>query len=143
MIMKHRSIHRNINIRSWLKGVTPILLLSIIPLMQGCIAIGAAGAGAAAYAYFKGDVTSHLDISVTNALPVVRGAMEQFGYVKVKERSDPTSAIFVYKDALDIEIVVKLESKDENLSEIGIRVGKLGSESRSLEILKVINSRVQ
>ncbi len=135
-------MNRVFNACKWLKWITPVLLLMVIPFLNGCIAIGAAGAGAAAYAYFKGDVTSHLDISVTNALPVVRGAMEQFGYVKVRERSDPTSAIFVYKDALDIEIVVKLESKDENLSEISIRVGKLGSESRSLEILKVINSRI-
>ena len=121
--------------------VSVVALLSL-PLLQGCVAIVAAGAGAGAYAYLKGSLESHLNASLESSLPAVRQAMDDMNYVKIKEVSDMTSARFIYRDSLDNRVTVELDEKQSSLTEIMIRVGTVGNEDRSIEILNAINSNL-
>ena len=118
------------------------MMIAALPLLSGCVAIVAAGAGAGAYAYLKGSLDSHLDASLEACLPAVRNAMSGMGLIKIKEVSDTRSAKFTYRDALDNRIIVTLTEKQKHLTAVSIRVGHVGDENRSLEILNRINDEL-
>lgn len=121
-----------------------ILLVAAVtvPFLSGCVAIVAAGAGAGAYAYFKGGLESHISAPVETAIPAVRRAANQLALIKIKEVSDSTSAEFTFRDSLDIRISIELVQKQKNLTQVEIRVGRVGDENRSLQILNTINSQL-
>ena len=118
------------------------IMAAALPLLSGCVAIVAAGAGAGAYAYLRGSLDSHLNASFEDSLPAVRNAMSGMGLIKIKEVSDIRSAKFTYRDALDNRIVVILTEKQKNLTAVSIRVGHVGDENRSIEILNRINDEL-
>jgi hypothetical protein len=129
--------------KSWKKSVLLVTtLITLLPLLSGCIAIVAAGAGAGAYAYIRGGLDSHLSESIEVCIPAVRSAMSQMDFVKIKETSDIKSAKFIYRDALDTRLVVTLHQKQDSLTAISIRVGRVGDESRSIQILNSINNQL-
>lgn len=114
------------------------MLSAMMPLISGCIAVAAVGAGAGAVAYLKGTLDSHLNASLETSLPVVRDAMKGMGYVKTKEISDTRTAKIIYRDSLDQKIIITLNQKTSNLTAISVRVGHVGDENRSIEILEEI-----
>lgn len=118
------------------------MILTVMPLFSGCIAIVAAGAGAGAYAYLKGGLDSHLSASIETSIPAARRAMTHMGLVKVKEISDIKSAKLVYRDSLGIKISIHLTQKQSNLTEVSIRVGHVGDENRSIQILNNIKNQL-
>lgn len=118
------------------------MVMAMFPLLSGCIAIVAAGAGAGAYAYIKGGLDSHLNESLEISIPAVRRAMSQMDLVKIKETSDIKTAKFIYRDALDIRIVITLYQKQDSLTAISIRVGRVDDENRSFQILNSINNQL-
>jgi hypothetical protein len=117
-------------------------LVAILPVFSGCVAIVAAGAGAGAYAYLKGSMESHLNASLESSMVAVRSTMKKQNLIKVKETSDIRSARFVYRDTADTRISIALDQKQPTLTEIKVRVGAVGDETRSLEILKNINAQL-
>ena len=118
------------------------MILAGFPLLTGCVAIVAASAGAGAYAYLKGSLDSHLNASLEDSMPAVRNAMGSMNLTKIKEVSDTRSAKFTYRDALDTRVIIVLEQKQNNLTAISIRVGHVGDENRSLQILNSINDEL-
>jgi len=126
----------------------PILIMSLgmlvtIPLINtGCVAIAAVGAGAGAVAYLRGSLNSHLSANMDRCLSAVRNAVPRMGLVKVKEISDPSKAKFTFRDSLDTKITLTLSQRSHGVTEINIRVGQLGDESRSIQILNLINQEL-
>jgi len=126
-----------------LKSISFLVFLAsmiLLPLVNtGCIAVAAVGAGAGAYAYLKGSLDSHLGANLNACIVAVRKSVPKTGLVKLKEVSDQTTAKFTFKDTFNTKTVIHLTQRSQGLTEISIRVGNLGEESRSLEILNQIN----
>ncbi|MCG8525435.1 MAG: DUF3568 domain-containing protein [Opitutales bacterium] len=126
-----------------LKITATILVISLLPLLSGCVAIVAASAGAGAYAYLKGNLDSHIAASVNEAIPAIQEAASEMNLIKIKEVSDQTSARFVFRDSLDIKTTITLKQKQSNLTSISIRVGNIGDEAQSISLLNRINNKLQ
>ena len=123
--------------------VTLIALLTLPILHTGCVAVAAVGAGAGAYAVMRGSLDSHVQAGFEETLIAVRTALPRTGLVKVKELSDQHSAKLTFRDAVDTRITLQLTEQTRDLTEVRIRVGAMGNESRSIQILQAIHRSLE
>lgn len=124
----------------------PLLLLTMVvtPIVNtGCIAVAAVGAGAGAYAYLRGSLDSHLTADFEKCLEAVRNGVPRLGLVKIKEISDQNAAKFTFRDSFDTKISIHMSERSGGVTEITIRVGQLGDEDRSIQILNQINRELK
>ena len=124
----------------------PVLIIAMlaIPVVNtGCIAVAAVGAGAGAFAYLRGTLDSHLAANLSECLPAIRKGVPRLGLIKVKEISDQEKAKFTFRDSLDTKITVNLHQRSHGVTEVTIRVGQLGNESRSIQILNSITRELK
>ena len=121
-----------------------LLMMVASPILNtSCVAVAAVGAGAGAYAYLRGSLDSHLSADFDQCLAAVRKEVPRMGYVKVRELSDQSSAKFIFRDTFDTKISIHLSQRSGGMTEITIRVGQLGDEDRSIQILNQINRELE
>ena len=121
-----------------------LLTVAVTPIVNtGCIAVAAVGAGAGAYAYLRGSLDSHLTADFDMCLAAVRKGVPRLGLVKVKEISDRSTAKFTFRDSFDTKISIHMSERSGGVTEITIRVGQLGDEGRSIQILNQINRELK
>ena len=108
---------------------------------SGCLFV-AAGAGAGAYAFVQGGLDSHLNAPMVDCIEAVKETMLQMGYTRVRESSDAVTSRFVYRDASDKKIEIKLDSKPRDLIAIHIRTGLIGDKELALMIINTIHSNL-
>jgi hypothetical protein len=111
-------------------------------LQSGCIAIAAVGAGASAAVYLRGSMESHLQADFPTSVEAVRKGAPRVGLVKEREVSERERARFVFTDATGKPVTIQLRKRDYGVTEISIRVGTLGDENRSLQLLNVIHQEL-
>ena len=110
---------------------------------QGCIPliIGAA-AGAGGVAFVRGKLEKNLDADVKS---VHKATIEAFNSLDILVMDDDlinTGGSVYGMDMDDRKVSVDIDALTENASKIGIRVGTLGDEDRSLAILNVIQKKL-
>lgn len=119
----------------WL--MTLIICLGLL-MNSGCAAVLVGGG---TVAYLKGDLKSKEEVSFDKLWEATQNTIKELGYaVKTKEQR-PKSAKIVALSNLDQNISITLKSKSAILTEISIRVGMIGNEERSLQILDEIRKR--
>jgi hypothetical protein len=115
-----------------------LLVLSLAGL-SGCLAV-AAGAGASAVAYVRGDLEANLNNEYAQVVDSTRAAIDELEFAKVSENKDALKAIFVARTALDKKVEITIANSGKKLTSIKIRVGVFGDEALSMSILDKVKA---
>lgn len=122
-----------------MRKILKVGLLTVALLNSGCAAllIGAA-AGAGSAAYLKGELKSVEKVSVEKAYTKSLRALDQLGMFVTKKSRDKGMALIAARRADDTKITIKIKRIGDEIAEIRIRVGLLGDEGTSRQILEEI-----
>ncbi len=112
-----------------------------LAFLSGCI-LAAAGAGAGAVAYVRGELEANVDKDYNSVLNATREAIKDLEFAKVSENKDALKAVLVARTALDKKIEITVSNPGKSLTNIKIRVGVFGDEQLSLTILEKIKARL-
>jgi hypothetical protein len=126
--------------------VRTVLSLSaalFIAAASGCLALAAgAAAGVGTYAYVRGELTTSYDATLDRTWEAAQRAVDQLGFA-VKERAkDATAARLIATDAEGKDIKLALKPQGLRITEVRVRVGVFGDESKSRLILDRIQSNL-
>lgn len=107
----------------------------------GCVVV-AAGAGAGAVAYVRGDLDTTLNADYEKVVAATREAIEQLEFAKMSDNKDALKAVLVSRTAQDKKVEITLQSAGKKITNVKIRVGIFGDEQLSLSILDKIKSNL-
>jgi hypothetical protein len=111
---------------------------------NGCALLligGGAAAGVGTVAYIKGELRTTQEISFERAWNATTGAVEEMGFVITQDEKDALSGMIVARGTDDQKITIHIKKQSEKLTDIRIRVGAFGDETRSQLILDKIKAR--
>jgi len=119
-----------------------LLLSAVAVLAQGCV-VAAVGAGAAGtVAYVRGDLqtveTAEMDALYKASLE----ALDELELAVVQKAKDAMTAEIISRDAEDKKIRIKLKSTAEGMTELSIRIGMFGDETKSRLIYEAIKKEL-
>ena len=120
-------------------------LLAVAVGASGCVAV-AVGAGAAGtVAYLAGDLEAHQTHGIDAVYAASREALAQVEMTVIEGRTtkDALEARIVARDAADKEIVIKLKSTVVGATDISIRVGTFGDDTKSHLIYEKIRENLK
>jgi len=116
-----------------MQAVLLLFLAGMTVGAAGCLAV-AAGAGAAGtVAYMAGDLETDVSEDLDTLYAATRKALGdlELGIIEGKSAKDGLSATLVARDADDKKVTVKLKSISDEMTELSIRVGVFGNETKS------------
>ena len=123
-----------------------LLLMGLACSCAGCLAI-AVGAGAAGtVAYMGGDLETDVSEDIDTLYAASRKALDdlELNIIEGRGGKDALSATIVARDAEDKKVQIKLKSISDEMTELSIRVGVFGNETKSQliynKILKNLDS---
>ncbi len=134
--MKTSQLHVSLSLR---RLFVAALLGASLAGLSGCLAV-AAGAGAGAVAYVRGELQVNLANDYDKVVDAARGAIKDLEFAKVSENKDALNAELVARTALDKKIVISISNSGKKLTNIKIRVGVFGDEPLSMSILDKIKA---
>ena len=111
-------------------------------VQSGCVAVVAAGAGAGAVAYVRGELQGTVGGSLEAAERATNMALAQLQLVKINEKRDAFVSIVTARTADDKKVEIKLTKLANDTTKAQIRVGVFGDEAKSLAILDKIKSNL-
>ena len=121
------------------------LLASLGALVNGCalFAVGAAaGAGAAGYAYVKGELKSTEPASLDRTWDATLASMKDLQFTVISQAKDSLQARLEARDSADKKIEIKLKRVSDTTTDVRIRVGAFGDEALSHVILDKIRQHL-
>jgi hypothetical protein len=110
--------------------ILTILCLMMTFVLQGCL-VAAVGAGAGTVAYMRGDLEAVEAKDIDAVYAATKKAVEQLELDVSSDTKDALSAEIVARDAQDKKITIRLKSTTEDTTQISVRVGTFGSETKS------------
>jgi hypothetical protein len=119
-------------------------LVSSALLCSSCalLVVGAAaGAGAGAVVWVRGELDSNEAVSYERAVRAVTPAMKDLSYAITLRQQDGLALKLIARDAQDRKIEIKIEKTSATVTTIKIRVGLWGDEALSRQILQKIQNR--
>lgn len=120
----------------------PVLLLLSFSL-SGCLALVAgAGAGAAGVVYVKGKLEDEVQAPVPAVHEATVKALKDLNMPIVVDRADSLTGEVKSKLADGKDVTIELERETQKTTKVGIRVGMVGDEKQSLEILDQIKKHL-
>lgn len=121
----------------------PILIfLLILPVLQGCVAVVAAGGAAGGVAYAKGELRTLFEEDVEAVNEAVVEAGDGLGLKQISAEGDRMSGKYVYRNAQDEKITITTESETSETTELRIRIGLFGDQQKSQLILQEIRKEL-
>jgi len=118
-----------------------VLAMLALALTSGCLAM-AAGAGATAVGWVKGELRTTVNGSFEDSVAAANKAVQQLQFVKESERKDALLAIIVARNAADKKIQIRLERVGGALTNVKIRVGFFRDDAVCLAILEKIKANL-
>ncbi|MDH3504663.1 MAG: DUF3568 domain-containing protein [Nitrospirota bacterium] len=126
-------------------GINLLLVGCILTTMTGCavalLGVGA-GAGAAGATYVMGKLEDEVDAPVPKVQRATVAALKSLELPVDKERGDKLVAELESETADQKKVWVSINSLTSSRSKLTIRVGLLGDEVRSRQILQAIRARL-
>ena len=134
-------------IPSWIRnvGILMVLVGCSLLTLSGCavVLLGAgAGAGAAGATYVMGKLEDEIDAPVPKVQWATVAALKSLDLPVNMERGDKLAAELESETADQKKIWVSINSLTSSRSKLTIRVGLLGDEVRSRQILQAIRTRL-
>jgi DnaJ-class molecular chaperone len=108
---------------------------------SGCL-VAAAGAGASAVAYVRGELSSQVEKPQAKVFKASQAALDELKFVKISAREDALNAEILARNSEDKKIEIKLEKVSDNNTRIRIRVGVFGDERISQAVLEKIKAEL-
>ena len=133
--------------QGWMKssGINILLIGCILTTLSGCavalLGVGA-GAGVAGATYVMGKLEDEVDAPVPKVQRATVAALKSLGLPVDKERGDKLAAELESETADQKKVWVSITSLTSSRSKIVIRVGLLGDEVRSRQILQAVRARL-
>ena len=121
--------------------VLMVLIVSIAGIAGGCV-VAAAGLGAGTVAYVRGDLETIEPRTLDEVYTATEKAVSELGLNISQKSKDAMSAVFVGRDAEDKKIRIKLTATQEDMTELSIRIGMFGDETKSRRIYEQIKKRL-
>lgn len=121
--------------------LTALCLIVSAFALSGCI-LAAAGAGAGAVAYVRGELEANLDHEYGRVVDAARGAVADLEFARVSENKDAVKAVMISRTAMDKKVEITIANSGKSLTNIKIRVGIFGDEQLSMTILERIKARL-
>lgn len=118
-----------------------VMLISSAVSISGCI-VAAVGAGVGTVAYVKGDLETVESKSLDVVYEAALKAMEELELRVISKPKDSLSAEINARDAQDKKITIKLKATSDETTELSIRIGIFGSESKSRLIYEKIKENL-
>ncbi len=116
-----------------------VWLGACLAALSGCI-VAAAGAGASAVAYVRGDLEANLNSDYNKVVDSARSSIKELEFARVSENKDALKAVLVARTAMDKKVEITLTNSGKKLTNIKIRVGLFGDEALSMSILDKIKA---
>lgn len=124
---------------SFRRLLVAVLLSVSLAGLSGCLAV-AAGAGAGAVAFVRGELETNLNTDYNKVVDSARSAIGELEFAKVSENKDALKAVMVARTAMDKKVEITITNSGKKLTNIKIRVGVFGDEALSMSILDKIKS---
>lgn len=118
------------------------MLVGSMLLLQGCV-VAAVGLGAGTIAYVRGDLQAVESESIDDVYDASLKALEELELRVTRKSKDALGAEIITYDAQDKKIRIKLKSVAEKTTELSIRIGVFGSETKSRLIYQKIRENLQ
>ncbi len=119
-----------------------LLLSSAAVLAQGCV-VAAVGAGAAGtVAYVRGDLETVETAGLETLYKASLEALDEPELAVIQKAKDAMTAEIISRDAEDKKIRIKLKSTAEGMTELSIRIGMFGDETKSRLIYEAIKKEL-
>lgn len=116
-------------------------LMAGLAVLPGCI-VAAAGAGAGAVAYVRGELEANLNSDYSKVVESARRSIKELEFAKVSENKDALKAVLIARTAMDKKVDITIINSGKKLTNIKIRVGLFGDEALSIAILDKIKSGI-
>ena len=117
-----------------------------LPILCGCelLVIGglAAGAGAGTAIYFKGRLEDSLDASLAKSRQATTAALREMGLPILSDKTHPSMARIEAETPEKRRVSVELDATGADRTSIIIRVGIMGDEALSSELLSRIRGKL-
>jgi hypothetical protein len=125
---------------SFIRQLSAVLLSSLVLIvLPGCLAV-AAGAGAGAVAYVRGELEDTLPNDYSKVVESARRAIKDLEFAKSGDNKDAFKAVLVARTAQDKKVEITITNTGKKLTNIKIRVGIFGDEQLSRAILDKIKA---
>ena len=119
------------------------MLFGSMLLLQGCV-VAVVGIGAAGtIAYIRGDLQTVESESIDDVYEATLKALGELELLPTRKSKDALGAEIVTYDAQDKKITIRLKSAAEKMTELSIRIGVFGSETKSRLIYQKIRENLQ
>jgi len=123
--------------------ILAILAIGATVLLGGCM-LAAVGAGAAGtVAYVKGDLEAVEAKKLDTVYDATKKALKQLELSVSVDTKDKISATIIARDSSDKKITVKLSAATEDSTNISIRFGTFGSETKSTMVYNKIKENLK
>jgi len=121
-----------------------VLLVLCSPVLLGGCMLAAVGAGAAGtVAYVKGDLEAVEAKKLDTVYDATKKALEQLELSVSVDTKDKISATIIARDSSDKKVTVKLSAATEDSTNISIRFGAFGNETKSGMVLDKIKENLK
>ena len=123
--------------------ILALLAIGATVLLGGCM-LAAVGAGAAGtVAYVKGDLEAVEAKKLDTVYDATKKALKQLELSVSVDTKDKISATIIARDSSDKKITVKLSAATEDSTNISIRFGTFGSETKSTMVYNKIKENLK
>jgi hypothetical protein len=118
------------------------LLLGTCLVVGGCI-VAAVGGGAGTAAYVMGDLKGAEAKDIDTVYKATEKTMEQLNFNITEKNLDKLSGRIIARDSRDKKVTIKIRATSENTTEISIRVGFFGDETKAMLIYQKIQENLK
>lgn len=123
--------------------ILALLAIGATVLLGGCM-LAAVGAGAAGtVAYVKGDLEAVEAKKLDTVYDATKKALKQLELSVSVDTKDKISATIIARDSSDKKITVKLSAATDDSTNISIRFGAFGNETKSVMVLDKIKENLK
>lgn len=123
------------------KGISLFLLCTIL-MVQGCVAVIGAGAGAGTIAYIKGELQTTYAASFNRTWEASLSALKDLGITVYNTQKDATEGDIEATKADGTKVKINLKPTGSDTTSVKIRVGIFGDEEVSRTISNQISKRL-
>jgi len=123
--------------------ILTIMLIGAMVLNEGCV-VAAVGLGAAGtIAYVRGDLQSFESERIDEVYEATLKAVDELGLIVTTKSKDALSARIIARDADNKKVTIKLKATAEGPTELSIRIGVFGNETKSRLIYQKIRENLR
>jgi hypothetical protein len=121
-------------------GIMALILLSA----SGCVAValGGAAAGAGTVMYAQGDLKVTIDQQIDPVYKATKAAVDKMDVMVVDSQHDALVGKIVFRNAYDDKITITLKRTSEDFTDMSIRVGFFGDETKSRAVYDKIKKNL-